>query len=146
MEHSIDRQIDRYYESWLGINAAYDRWAARHGVTSNLLFVLDALRTGPCVQNEIVRRVRLTKQTVASIVDGLEKKGLAVRRVAETDRRSRVVELTGSGCVYAEELCTALRAFETRAMEQLDVAQRDGLVENSILLWKSMSETLENGD
>lgn len=146
MERSIDRQIDRYYESWQGINAVYDRWAARHGVTSNLLFVLDALRAGPCAQNEIVQRVQLTKQTVASIVDSMEKKGLAVRRIAETDHRSRVVALTETGAAYAEDLCAALRAFETRAMERLDAAQRDGLVENSMLLWKSMSETLENED
>ena len=33
--------IMRYYETWAGINAAYERFAARLGVTANLLYLLD---------------------------------------------------------------------------------------------------------
>lgn len=35
--------IMRYYETWAGINAAYERFAARLGVTANLLYLLDLL-------------------------------------------------------------------------------------------------------
>lgn len=39
----IHRLLSRYYETWAGINAAYDRIAARCGVTSNVLYLLDTL-------------------------------------------------------------------------------------------------------
>ena len=43
--------IMRYYETWAGINAAYERFAARLGVTANLLYLLDLLC---CVQQPLV--------------------------------------------------------------------------------------------
>ena len=36
----IHRLLSRYYETWAGINAAYDRIAARCGVTSKCCICL----------------------------------------------------------------------------------------------------------
>ena len=66
----IHRLLSRYYETWAGINAAYDRIAARCGVTSNVLYLLDTLycAEAPMTQSEIGARLGLPKQTVASMV------------------------------------------------------------------------------
>ena len=45
--------IMRYYETWAGINAAYERFAARLGVTANLLYLLDLLC---CVEQPLTPR------------------------------------------------------------------------------------------
>ena len=77
----IHRLLSRYYETWAGINAAYDRIAARCGVTSNVLYLLDTLycAEAPMTQSEIGARLGLPKQTVASMVSTLERRGDAVR-------------------------------------------------------------------
>lgn len=81
--------IMRYYETWAGINAAYERFAARLGVTANLLYLLDLLCCveQPLTQSEIGTRLGLPKQTVASMVSGLERKGYAVREVSSADHQ-----------------------------------------------------------
>ena len=89
----IHRLLSRYYETWAGINAAYDRIAARCGVTSNVLYLLDTLycAEAPMTQSEIGARLGLPKQTVASMVSTLERRGYAVREVAKDDHRRRHV-------------------------------------------------------
>ena len=87
----IHRLLSRYYETWAGINAAYDRIAARCGVTSNVLYLLDTLycAEAPMTQSEIGARLGLPKQTVASMVSTLERRGYVVREVAKDDHRRR---------------------------------------------------------
>ena len=95
----IHRLLSRYYETWAGINAAYDRIAARCGVTSNVLYLLDTLycAEAPMTQSEIGARLGLPKQTVASMVSTLERRGYVVREVAKDDHRRRHVLLTDEG-------------------------------------------------
>lgn len=81
----IHRLLSRYYETWAGINAAYDRIAARCGVTSNVLYLLDTLycTEAPMTQSEIGARLGLPKQTVASMVSTLERRGVRGARGSE---------------------------------------------------------------
>ena len=91
MEHLSNDVFDRYYKSWRGIDAAYDKIAAQCGVTSNIMNILTLLyqhRT-PMSQNEISRELYLSKQTVTSVVDSLEKRGFVTRSISEGDRRSQ---------------------------------------------------------
>ena len=59
----IHRLLSRYYETRAGINAAYDRIAARCGVTSNVLYLLDTLycAEAPMTQSEIGARLALVE-------------------------------------------------------------------------------------
>ena len=115
----IHRLLSRYYETWAGINAAYDRIAARCGVTSNVLYLLDTLycAEAPMTQSEIGARLGLPKQTVASMVSTLERRGYAVREVAKDDHRRRHVLMTDEGRAYAKPLSetVCLRAGRFRA-------------------------------
>lgn len=110
----MDELLEQYYESWLGLDAVYEKWAARRGVTFNMLNILTLLddEGAPLAQAELCRRLHLSKQTVASVVDSLEKRGLAARSVSADDRRSRVVSLTGEGETFARGINGALRRFE----------------------------------
>ena len=115
----IHRLLSRYYETWAGINAAYDRIAARCGVTSNVLYLLDTLycAEAPMTQSEIGARLGLPKQTVASMVSTLERRGYVVREVAKDDHRRRHVLLTDEGrlCKAAQRNRLCLRAGRFRA-------------------------------
>ena len=130
MARTMDELLERYYESWLGLDAVYEKWAARRGVTFNMLNILTLLDDEgvPLAQAELCRRLHLSKQTVASVIDSLEKRGMAARRVARDDRRSRVVVLTEAGSAAARELSEAVKRFEIRALSMLQPEEREAMV------------------
>ena len=108
----------------------------------NILTLLHE-QDGPLSQTELCRRLHLSKQTVASVIDSLEKRGIAARRVSEGDRRSRVVVLTGEGSAFARELSEALRRFEVRALSMLSSAEQKALVDTMHRLWEYMENILK---
>ena len=72
--------------------------AGRHGLTLREYIVLSALNKTPgLTQNELGRALSLDKTTLMNQLDGLERRGLVVRRSAPADRRLRIPEITGSG-------------------------------------------------
>ena len=74
--------------------------------------VLEALlHKGPLTITEIQAKVRLASGSMTAAVDRLEKKGLAVRTPAPSDRRARVLELTPEGRRVVE------KAFRRHAAE-----------------------------
>jgi MarR family 2-MHQ and catechol resistance regulon transcriptional repressor len=90
---------------WLILWKAYDsvrEHAERHirslGIGFSEFAILEALlHKGPLPVNTIGSLVRLTSGSITSAVDRLEHKGLVERCKHETDRRARVVHLTGPG-------------------------------------------------
>lgn len=138
--------IMRYYETWAGINAAYERFAARLGVTANLLYLLDLLCCveQPLTQSELGTRLGLPKQTVASMVSTLERRGYAVREVAKDDHRRRHVLLTDEGRAYAKPLSETVCAFEQAAFERMEPDERLALVETSEKLQKALNTVLDS--
>ena len=137
--------IMRYYETWAGINAAYERFAARLGVTANLLYLLDLLCCveQPLTQSEIGTRLGLPKQTVASMFSGLERKGYAVREVSSADHRRRYVRLTEAGRACAQPLSDKICAFERAAFGRMQDAEQLALVETSEKLQRALHEVLD---
>lgn len=142
---SLDRDIERYYESWFGINAAYDRWAAQNGIATNALYVLLALSTQeqPMTQRAICLRMQLSKQTVSGVIEGFAKRGYVASRPAPNDRRQKNISLTAEGRRYADTVCGALREFERRAMGELAEGQRQALVAGSECLCAALRHALE---
>lgn len=66
-----------------------------------VLVVLDAL--GPTSQQDAARGLGVDRTTMVALIDGLEAKGLVIRRPFEEDRRRNVVEFTDQGRdVYAK--------------------------------------------
>ena len=145
MARTMEQVLEQYYESWLGLDAVYEKWAARRGITFNMLNILTLLveQPEPMSQNELCRRLHLSKQTVASVIDSLEKRGMAVRRVSEEDRRSRMVCLTGQGEAFAREISVALHRFELHALSMLSAEEQAALVDTTHKLWPSMADALE---
>lgn len=141
---TMEELLRQYYESWLGLDAVYEKWAARRGVTFNVFNMLTMLyeQAEPLSQAELCRRLHLSKQTVASVIDSLEKRGMAVRRVAQDDRRSRVVVLTEAGSAAARELSEAVKRFEIRALSMLRPEEREAMVDAMCKLQKRMEQAL----
>ena len=129
--------FDRYYESWWGIEAAYEKIAATHGVTSNILNIITLLykKRTPMTQNDLSRDLHLSRQTVTSVVDSLEHRGLVTRR-------SRVVVLTDEGQVFGRKLGRAMRKMELDAFGLFSEEELHALVDGMEKLWHGLSRAL----
>lgn len=70
------------------------------------------LGDGPERAGRVSRLLELSKPAVTDAVDGLVERGLAVRRLDESDRRAVAVTITDTGCdvlaAIEERLATAL--------------------------------------
>lgn len=55
----------------------------------------------PMTQTELGKDLHLSRQTVTSVVDSLERSGYVQRGTAEGDRRVRIVALTDTGRAFA---------------------------------------------
>ena len=86
MDSIWNNLFERYYKSWNGIEAAYDKIAASYGVTSNVMNILTLLckNREPMTQNELSQELYLSRQTITSVVDSLERQGLVTRSISET--------------------------------------------------------------
>src|ERR1700722_19187751 len=67
------------------------------GITPRGHSVLAAAMTGTYTQKELAELVGLDKTTMVVTLDELERAGLAKRVPSSTDRRARVIEVTGAG-------------------------------------------------
>lgn len=78
MHKELQRIRHGYYDLWFGTNAVYERWAKSHGLNNNLLLTLYLLKEFPndCTQHLICEKLMLPKQTVNSILSGLEEERL----------------------------------------------------------------------
>nr|WP_325212415.1 MarR family transcriptional regulator [uncultured Oscillibacter sp.] len=146
MERPDSGLFDRYYKSWNGIEAAYDKIAATYGVTSNIMDVITLLyknRT-PMTQNDLSRELYLSRQTVTSVVDSLERRGLVTRSIAEGDRRSRIVLLTEEGRKFGRKLGRAMRKMELDAFGLFSKEELHALVDGMEKLWHGLARALED--
>lgn len=144
MESWRNDLFDRFYVSWRGIDAAYDKIATGCGVTANMMNIMTLLykRRMPMAQNELCKDLHLSKQTVTSVLDGLEKRGWITRSIAEGDRRSRMVALTEEGCVFGRHFGRAMRSIELAAFAALTDEEQYALVDSMEKLWNSLADVL----
>ena len=91
MNHRIKSEIQSYYEFWFGLNEIYERWAKAHGITSNTLFVIHTINEYPdrCTPSVLCKCLLLSKQTVNSILNRLERDGYIQRSEAQMCIRDR---------------------------------------------------------
>lgn len=95
------------------------------GLTPARFQTLQALGQGqPCTMVELADRLSVTKRNITTLIDGLEKDGLAKRRPHPTDRRSKLVELTEKGTVTLREASKYQRKHLENLVDNLDPEQQ----------------------
>jgi DNA-binding MarR family transcriptional regulator len=98
------------------------------GITPRDQCVLVKALAAERTQSEIAEMSDLDKTTMVVTVDGLEKRGLAERRPAPTDRRARIVSVTPEGEKVATEAEAIIQRVYEDVLATLPPAQRKGLV------------------
>jgi MarR family 2-MHQ and catechol resistance regulon transcriptional repressor len=118
---------------WLVLMKAYRAMRAQAeahiqslGICFSDFAVLEVLlHKGPTPVNAIGDLVHLTSGSITTAIDRLEAKGLTIRKVSETDRRTRIVSLTESGRDLIESSFADHAAAMERAAGGLSAAERE---------------------
>lgn len=63
--------------------------------------------------------ITVPRQTMTSILDGMEVDGLIVREAHPSDRRKKLIYLSQAGRVLADRVLKEIRYYETQAMQVL---------------------------
>ncbi len=81
-------------------------------------------------QSEIAEALGIKRANFVALMDGLEKRGLAERRRADTDRRSHALHLTPAGNRFVARMATVWEDHENRFVTRLGgPAARDQLID-----------------
>lgn len=145
LSKNIKNDIENYYDFWFGINALYERWAKKRGLTFNALFTMYIIYeySNECTQQIICNRLLLPKQTISAILESFEKKEYITRQLLEKDRRNKRISLTERGKKYADELLSDLFKFEKQAFKNMTLEQRKSLIQNSHIFLKELKNIAE---
>ena len=111
--------------------ADLDRAAVRIGLNDvRDWLVLATLDDGEQrTQLELSRLVCIDKTTLISVLDRLEQHELIVRTVDPRDRRVRIPQITAAGRRVFAEFAVARDEAESRALQDVDPAQREILLD-----------------
>lgn len=145
MQKELQNIRHGYYELWFGTNAAYERWAKAHGLNNNLLLTLYLLKEYPedCTQHFICEKLMLPKQTVNSILSGLESKGFVKKTVSPTDKRVKLLLFTKQGTDYADKLLQQMNDFEERALRSMTEDQQQALLTGGFAWMRALRNALD---
>jgi DNA-binding MarR family transcriptional regulator len=79
--------------------------------------------------NYIADRLIISRASVTSLLDSLEKRGSVIRRPHETDRRMLWVELTVSGRQVANRFSLLVHQYQKLWLEVLNEHEKEQLIE-----------------
>ena len=145
MQSEIQTQVRAYYVIWQETNAVYAEWARSRGLSYNSLFTLYALWQNPqgCTQKQICEQWILTKQTVSTILQDFEKRGLISFTPLPGDRRNKTIHLTEEGVDLANRMIGQLSRREEEAMSRMGEEERAALLRSSSLFLQYFKEGFE---
>lgn len=136
-------------EAFVAFVPAYVKWTRsclpENYLTHGRILLLHALyRHGPRIMSELGEELGMTPRNITTLVDALEREGLAYRRPHPTDRRATFIELSprgaeGSARMYQEYadavsmLFAELSEADNRELLRLVTALRSALRNKGII-------------
>lgn len=107
-----------------------DRDIRKHGLNRTEFGVLELLyHKGPQPLQQIGNKVLMSSGNITYVVDKLEKKGLARRRVSTEDRRLIYAEVTEAGAAFIEQVFPQHADIIASAVSGLDHQEQKQAVE-----------------
>src|SRR6184192_187058 len=100
--------------AWYGLNQAFRRRIAHLGITPDQFTVMRTLlESGGITQSELTEQMSSDPNTVASLLERMEKSGLLERRAHEKDRRAHRLYLKVEGKRKYQKAREAAIALQT---------------------------------
>ena len=114
------------------VRIRFGEFLAEFGLTEGRYAVLAALRaagTEGLSQSDVAEKLMHSESNVSSLVDRLHHDGLIDRRWSDTDRRKRVLILSGAGLELMDRIEAARRIWSSRIMKSASVHDRAVLID-----------------
>ncbi len=144
MSEEYSSQIAVWYRDWFRNERLYDAWAKRHGYNYNELFVLYLLNsTGGCTPSYIAEFLSLSKQSVNSILNRLDKRRMILRIRSDRDRRRCLIVLTPEAASSVSDMMAELGRLEDRAFGKLGKDNIRKMIELNSRLTDSFMVTMQ---
>lgn len=136
--------MESWYRQWTRVDRLYEDFAQRRGITMTALSVLRWLeQEGPSTQRALSQGLNYPKQTLSSLVQGLESQGHILRQTCREDRRSSRIELTDSGRALAQRVLGELRAAERSAFDALGERGRAAFTRYNEALTQALERAMD---
>lgn len=98
---------------------------AAHGITPVQYAALQAVSNTPGIdQRTLAATIGFDTSTIAGVIDRLEARGLMQRQVSPTDRRARLLTITGEGAVLLAAVVPQMLAAQQRMLAPLGEKER----------------------
>src|SRR5215213_7797483 len=123
--------------SWYGLNQAFRRRIAHLQITPDQFTVLRTLLEGDprgLTQRELARTISSDPNTVASLLERMEKSGYVERQPHERDRRAHRIRLLPKGRKTYESARAIAVALQGEVLAVLPAAGREDFLQNLSLL------------
>ncbi len=113
--------------------AVFQHFAAAMGeaeITPGQFGVLTVINSNPGLsQTQLGNALGIDRSTVVAVIDRLESRGLVVRAVSLTDRRSHALRLSDEGARLLHRLEELVRSHERHIARDLSAADKQRLIE-----------------
>ena len=117
--------------AWYGLNQSFRRRIAHLGITPDQFTVMRTLLENEGVtQRELTHLMSSDPNTIASLLDRMEKAGLVHRQSHEKDRRARRISLKRAGRIKYEEARQIAIHLQIEVLNILAPELRDGFLKN----------------
>ncbi len=126
--------------AWYGLNQAFRRRIAHLGITPDQFTVMRTLietDADGLMQRELTKKMASDPNTIASLVDRMEKAGLLARRAHEKDRRANLLVLRPEGKQKYQQAREIALALQVEVLSALPETKQEQFLENLSLVAES---------
>ncbi len=113
------------------VRTTLEQRLAIEGITCGrfmLLVVLDRKPEQPLAPSELAEHAGVTKQTITSLLDGLEKDGYVARKPHGQDRRSVVISLLPKGSEFLQRILPGMYRRQVEMLADLNSDEQHELI------------------
>lgn len=135
-------ELQRYYVLWKDFTVMYEEWAKKQGLSLNGVFVLCSFYEGDgtCTQKMISEKWCIPKQTVNTILKDFQKKGYVEMVSMPEDKRNKLIFLTETGKLFADDIIKKIHEKEIYVIEKMGLHNIKNMNDNTELFIKLFRE------
>lgn len=133
--------------AWYGLNQAFRRRIAHTGATPDQFTAMRSLLEGDpkgMTQCQLTEAMSSDPNTIASLLERMEKSGWVERKRHETDRRAYRIKLKPSGKKKYEELRQIAIDLQVDVLEALPADRQESFLEELSLVAEACREAAES--
>lgn len=136
-------RVNSFWLIWHDLNAAYEDYARRSGLTCVQTYVIEMLARVPdCTQKTICECTSLPKQNVNALIKKFAEDGIVELAPNEADRRNKTIHLTEKGRRLHQSVIPHIREAEIEAMQSLPEEEQNTMIRTLETYVSALKENL----